>query len=49
MKVGPKNQNKKEKKRRKWKHVSSFWTLNLLLQTMKDSSLFHMYVHLNNF
>jgi hypothetical protein len=31
MKVGPKNQRKKEKKKRKWKHVSSFWTLKLVI------------------
>ncbi len=27
MKVGPKNQRKKEREKRKGKHMSSFWTL----------------------
>jgi len=55
VKVGLENQRKKEKTKRKWKHMFSFWTTNLLcphfgLQTFvakKNSPLFHMSVHLN--
>jgi hypothetical protein len=45
MKVGPKNERKKEREKREGKHLSSFWTMKL--QTFKLFALSYACAYLN--